>query len=215
MAGQQYPPAVRCRGRLCPGRRRRGRRAGRAGGRAHQPKGRGAHAGRRAGRPHRQRRPERSRVVAEVGERLSLPGLTRQSMRPCDIGKLTYVFYSRRLIMDARVEPGHDTECGASSECVRFKYQTANAPPPVFFMRRRVRRLPPRLGGAVLFPLERRGDGAPSGAPVFPSCRAPVARNAGASRRSMAAISVPRVRVSWDEGVAAQSQSSRLPAERP
>jgi hypothetical protein len=31
----------------------------------------------------------------------------------------------------------------------------------------------------------------------LPSCRVPVAENAGASRRAMAAISVPRVRVSW------------------
>ena len=57
-----------------------------------------------------------------------------------------------------------------------------------YSLRRGVRRRPsPPSAGTCFFPLERRGDGAPSGAPVFPSCRVPVAKNAGASRRSMAA----------------------------
>jgi len=70
---------------------------------------------------------------------------------------------------DARVKPGHDggvSQRSAAPILCGAGYAVSSS----FF--------PPR---------KNRGDGAPSGAPVFPSCRAPLARNAGASRCSIAA----------------------------
>src|SRR5664280_3281699 len=81
------------------------------------------------------------------------------------------------LIMDARVKPAHDAEYVASlnSSDSNFKQPSViaripkgRACAPVLFKRPRVGRLPPRLRGAKLFPpAKSRGDGAPSGAPVF------------------------------------------------
>ena len=93
------------------------------------------------------------------------------------------------LIMDARVKPAHDAEYVASlnSSDSIFKQPTLRRP---YSLRPRVGRLP------LFSPAKSRGDGAPSGAPVFSLAAPSFQKDAGASRRSIAAISVPRVRVS-------------------
>jgi len=114
---------------------------------------------------------------------LSLPGLTRQSMRSSSTRRLALSPSPGRPIMDARVRPGHDTECGAPSEWSRFEFQTAKRHRP-YFLRRQVRR--PSLSS----PSNVRGWSAKRRTSL-PSCRALASENAGASRRSIAAISVP------------------------
>ena len=89
----------------------------------------------------------------------------------------------------------------------RSKRASLPAPLTDSIVKQRARVIAPILCGAgyavVRFfpPAKCRGDGAPDGAPVV-SLAAHRCRCAGACRRSIAAISLPRVRVSWDEALA-------------
>jgi hypothetical protein len=78
----------------------------------------------------------------------------------------------------------------------RFKFQTAKRHRP-YSLRPRVGRLPPRLRGDKAFPPHKKPRGwSTERRTSLQSCRTFVSEGAGASRRSIAAISVPRVRVS-------------------
>jgi hypothetical protein len=90
--------------------------------------------------------------------------------------------------MDARVKPGHDAEYFAAHLRIQFNFQTANAPPPVFFAAPGRPSSFPAFAGYFVALGKSRGDGAPGGAsfsfgPTF------VLAWGGASRRSIAASS--------------------------
>ncbi len=96
----------------------------------------------------------------------------------------------------------------AAASFPRFNCQSANAPPPLFFCG----------AGTPSFipsPLESRGDGAPSGAPVFrlaafllPRTRAPLGAPSRFRSSGLGRSHRPRVRASWDEARANPSPAS-------